>query len=211
MKVFKTVVIITLIIAFFSCSSSDYLNDKKEEINYILGSSDFKESQIDNSYLVEVDNSNLNSPGSRELGASIVSLVLFEEFYKTKSLANTESSFGVRFIDYDESYVYPLSIVASAKSGRESCEKVLNSLIKGEDLRSYYFYNKENKDSIWDRTGLGWSSFNDFGVIGFEVSQMSFYDNQFDVLIYHYAVEPSLKEIYIYIELNSNKILTILA
>ena len=182
-----------------SCSNSKLLNKRGDEVKYILSCEDFQEIHDENSYFVRVSQSKLKTDAGKEMGASIVALALFEEFFKKNKTADFNTKFGVRYVDKDSTeYIYSLSILASVKSGRLMCEDAFNNFIR--DIKMNEILNKSN---------LVWNEVKEFGLLGFQSTTININENRVNVILFHYLMEPVEKKIWVYFDVESKKILTI--
>ncbi|MFN5982049.1 MAG: hypothetical protein ACK479_01185 [Fluviicola sp.] len=195
-----------------ACSheSSDIKLDSKtkSEIKDLLLCDNFEFTQENDSLIITVDNSKLSNEVKRKMGSSVVSLSLYDFFYKNNTIANTQTIFGVAFKDDKSSYYNSLEILASASALNKRVDFTIRDLIKGKkDQVNFYF---PLTDSLIEKSKIEWQKVKTFGIFGFETTQITIDETTYPSIVFKYLLFPLKKEIWIYIDKETGKILYLL-
>jgi hypothetical protein len=195
-----------------ACSNEPYVikldSDTKNEIKYLLLCDKFKLKQENDTLTVIVDNSKLSNEVKRKMGSSVVSLILYDDFYKKSTVAKRQTIFGVTFNDDKSSYYNSLDILASAKALNKRVDFTFQDLIKGKkDQVNFYF---PLSDSLIEKSKIEWQKVKTFGIFGFETTKITIDETTYPSLVFKYIVLPLKKEIWIYVDKKTGKILYLL-
>lgn len=187
--------------------SADIKLDSKtrNEINHLLLCDNFDFIQENDSLIVIVDKSKLSNEVKRKMKSSVVSLFLYNAFYKKNTIANTKTTFGVAFKDDKSSYFYSLNFLAKAITFKKHIETTLLDLVDGKkDQANFYF---PLTDSLIEKSNIEWPKIKSFSLFGFEKTRITINKTIYPTIVFKYFLYPLNKEIWIYVDEKTGKIL----
>lgn len=192
-----------------ACSheSSDIKLDSKtkSEIKDLLLCDNFEFIQENDSLIVIVDKSKLSNEVERKMKSSVVSLFLYNAFYKNNTIANKQTTFGVAFKDDKSSYYNSLDFLAKAITFKKRIDAAILDLVDGKkDQTNFYF---PLTDSLIEKSNIEWQKVNTLRIFGFETTQITIDETTYPSLVFKYFLSPLNKEIWIYVDEKSGKIL----
>jgi hypothetical protein len=180
----------------------------KSEIKHLLLSDNFEFIQENDSLIVIVDKSKLSNEIQRKMKSSVVSLFLYNAFYKNNTIANTQTTFGVAFKDDKSSYYYSLDFLAKAITFKKRIDASILDLVDGKkDQENFYF---PLTDSLIEKAKIEWQKVNSFEIFGFETTQITIDETTYPSIVFKYFLYPLNKEIWIYVDEKTGKILYLL-
>ena len=205
-------ILIFIISIFSKCqnvSDNMQLSSKAtSNLKYLLSTDEYLFVKTKNSFSVTVPKNKLDNDLLRELGASNVALIMYEEMAENNTYLEYKTTFNITFSDINKTYSYNLKDLSNILDGKDIVDKVIGGL-KNQKKNLANDFDCNELNFLLNEPNIEWQKIEDFGLDGFQRIRREFCNEVRDIILYRIFILPQKVELWFYFDKNKNKILKI--